>query len=162
MKLVVSLEMFCGWMVIGSKDEVYVQHEFTPTTAADTNEHLANVAILAYHCDLVPGVLVRSLGQRMHGAHCIDSFHSLDNLFHQSLTAEHYAHLERVLKVGAPNRLVETSTLKNRKVFIDAGNHSSAWKQQQMLDDCANCDERNCHLVALPAWLKSFAPHLHI
>ena len=147
-----------GWL-LAAKTEPTFSMNLRPQQLRIPDERLANVTMLAYRCDLVPGVLVRALGQRMHGTHRIDSFHSMENLFRRSLTAEHFAHLERMLKVGAPNRLVETSSLSNRNAFIAAGNHGSAKKRHQMLDDCANRDERNRHSVALPAWLKSFAPH---
>ena len=150
-----------GW-ILAARTEPTFSMDLRPQQQKIPEERIANMALLAFRCDLVPGVLVRSLGQRMHGVHRVDSFHTLDNLFRKSLTAEHYQHLERVLKVGAPNRLVETSTLKNRNAFINAGNHSSARKRPQMLEDCANRDERSRHSIALPAWLKTFAPHLHV
>ena len=150
-----------GWL-LAAKMEPILSMELRPQQLQIPEERIANMALLAYRCDLVPGVLVRALGQRMHGTHRIDSFHTLDNLFRRSLTDEHYVHLERVLKVGAPNRLVETSTLQNRQAFIEAGNHSSARKRPQLLEDCANRDERSRHSIALPAWLKTFAPHLHV
>ena len=150
-----------GWL-LAAKTEPTFSMDLRPQQQSIPAARIANMALLAFRCDLTPGVLVRALGHRMHGTHRIDAFHLMDNMFRKSLTPEHYQHLERVLKVGAPNRLVESSSLKNRTAFIDAGNHSSARKRSQMLDDCANRDERSRHAIALPAWLKTFAPHLHV
>ena len=90
-----------GWL-LAAKMEPTFSTSLRPQQQQIPDERIDNMAMLAYCCDLVPSVLVRSLGQRMHGTHSIASFHTLYNLFCRSLTARHYAHLERVIKVGAP------------------------------------------------------------
>ena len=54
------------------------------------------------------------------------------------LTATHYEHLERILKVGTPHQLVEYKRLANHKAFLEAGNHGSTWQKLEVLGECAN------------------------
>ena len=121
---------------------------------------LAQLLMLAYRCDLTPGVLVRALGPALHGDHRAAALEQNRSLYQHILTPELFQHLQRVLQVGAPHRLVEHSSWENREAFISAGNHGSAQKGAALLDDCANKDERNLHALALPAWINRFIPHL--
>ena len=114
--------------------------------------------MLAYRCDLTPGVLVRALGPALHGDHRVAALEQNRSLYQHILTPELFQHLQRVLQVGAPHRLVEHSSWENREAFISAGNHGSAQKGAPLLDDCANKDERNLHALALPAWINRFIP----
>ena len=103
---------------------------------------------------------MRALGPALHGDHRIASLAANSSLFRKILTPELYQHLHRVLKIGAPHRLVEHGSWENREAFVAAGNHRSAKKGAQLLDDCANKDERSLHALALPAWANRFLPHL--
>ena len=121
---------------------------------------LAHLLMLAYRCDLTPGVLVRALGPALQGDHRVAALEYNSSLYRHILTPELFQHLQRVFKIGAPHRLVEHSTWSNREAFIQAGNHASAKNRAALLEGCANKDERNLHSLALPAWINRFVPHL--
>ena len=148
-----------GWFLASSTTpSLQVQHR--PQQKSLCQARLAHLLMLAFRCDLTPGVLVRALGPALHGDHRIASLAANSSLFRKILTPELYQHLHRVLKIGAPHRLVEHGSWENREAFVAAGNHRSAKKGAQLLDDCANKDERSLHALALPAWANRFLPHL--
>ena len=74
-------------------------------------------------CDLQPGVLLRALGEPVTGVHRLHCYSNTCSIFDRILSPQHRDHLERVLKLGAPRRLVEHSTARNRLAFVQAGNH---------------------------------------
>ena len=131
-------------------------------TLRPTQQRMAHMALLAFRCDLTPSTLVRALGRALQGIHRIELFGQQKSMMCQILTATHYEHLERILKVGAPHRLVEHSGLANHEAFLEAGNHGSARQKLEVLDKCANRDERELHTLALPTWLTAFTTHLHV
>ena len=119
-------------------------------------------ALLALRCDLTPGVLVRALGEPVTGAHRLECYANTCSIFDRILSPQHRDHLERVLKLGAPHRLVEHSTARNRQAFVRAGNHRTANDHSAVVEKCVNGDESKLHALALPVWLTNFTPHIHV
>ena len=148
-----------GWF-LASVTTPCLQMVHRPQQSSMCQARLAHLLMLAYRSDLTPGVFVRALGPALHGDHRVKSLEANNPLHRKILTPQLYSHLHRVLKIGAPHRLVEHGSWENREAFVAAGNHSSAKKGAKLLDDCANKDERSLHALALPAWVHRFVPHL--
>ena len=150
-----------GWLLAAQHTPTLVM-TLRPNQQQICQQRMAHMALLAFRCDLTPSTLVRALGRTLEGTHRIELFEQQKPMLCQILTATHFEHLERILKVGAPHRLVEHSGLKNHKAFLEAGNHGSARQKPEILDDCANRDERELHTLALPTWMTAFTTHLHV
>ena len=118
--------------------------------------------MLAMRCDLTPGVLVRALGHSVTGAHRLHCYNRSAGIFDRILTPQHRDHLQRVLELGAPHRLRESSSAANRAAFVNAGNHGSAKKNASVVEECINKDERQLHALALPIWCTNFTPNIHL
>ena len=75
------------------------------------------------------------MGRTLQGIDRIELFEQQKSMMCQILTATHYEHLEHILKVSAPHRLVEHSGLANHKAFLEAGNRGPAWQKPEVLDE---------------------------
>ena len=150
-----------GWLLAAQHTPSLVM-TLRPDQQTISQQRMAHMSLLAFRCDLTPSTLVRALGTSLHGIHRIELFEQQKTMLQQILTPTHYEHLERVLKVGAPHRLVEHSNAENHRAFLEAGNHGSARQKAEVLDDCANRDERELHTLALPTWMTAFVANLHV
>ena len=150
-----------GWLLAAQHTPTLVM-TLRPTQKSICQQRMAHMALLAFRCDLTPSTLVRALGTMLHGIHHIELFEQQKTMLCQILTATHYEHLERILKVGAPIRLVEHSRPANHKVFLEAGNHGSARQKSEVLNKCFNHDKREQHTLSLPTWLTAFITNLHV
>ena len=150
-----------AWL-LASVHEPVLDPVWRSTQLAIPQERVANMALLALQCDLVPGTLVRALGASFSSEHRARLWQALAPLLGKILTPEHQRQMERNVTVGAPERLVYDASTAHRKAFFDAGNHQSARIHINVVEKCVNKDEKNNHSVALPLWLSSFTPHVHV
>ena len=150
-----------GWFLAAQHTPSLVM-KLRPTQQRICQQRMAHMALLAFRCNLTPSTLVRALGKTLHGTHHVDLFEQQKTMICQILTTAHYEHLERILKVGAPHRLVEHSGLANHKAFLEAGNHGSARQKSEVLNKRANCGKRKLHTLALHMWLTAFTTNLHV
>jgi len=78
------------------------------------------------------------------------------------LSPHEFEELERVFKVGSPNKLVATSSRENFLTYWRYGNHSTLEKNMEKVRKVMNKEDRNCYLIPLPCWMTRFIPHLHV
>ena len=80
--------------------------------------------------------------------------------FEPVLDPNHLQQLSRVLRSGAPAKLVTHFSDKNRQAYRAFGNHKSA-SDTVLLEKAVNKDERNCFAYVVPLYLEPFMPHVH-
>ena len=70
--------------------------------------------------------------------------------------------LQRLLVVGAPNKMNATSSHQNFLDFFRYGNHSSISKDIEKTLKTMNKEDKNQYLITLPSWIARFIRHLHL
>lgn len=133
---------------------------YCPDRSSFSHDRAANLLLLAIRCDLNIGTLVRALYPAGCTAHSHASFHRLQHILEKLVTADHFRHLQRLLAVGAPSRLVAELRWEERLAHLSYGNHPGGRANPQKLDACLLKDERNNHSISLPSWSVAFLPNV--
>ena len=70
--------------------------------------------------------------------------------------------LQRLYKIGAPNKLNASSSHQNFLEFFRYGNHSSILKNTEKTSKAMNKEDRNQFVITLPSWITRFIKNLHL
>ena len=77
------------------------------------------------------------------------------------LPKEDYLDLKRCYEVGSPNKLVAEVSRDNSMLYLQKGNHPNMAQNPEIVQETMNKEEKNCHVLPLPAWLMRFLPGAH-
>eukprot|EP00957_Ditylum_brightwellii_P089359 6803796-Ditylum_brightwellii.AAC.1 len=75
------------------------------------------------------------------------------NQLRSVLSAHEFEELERVFRVGSPNKLVATSSRENALTYWQYGNHPTLEKNIEKVRKIMNKEDKNCYLIPLPCWM---------
>eukprot|EP00957_Ditylum_brightwellii_P210646 15365213-Ditylum_brightwellii.AAC.1 len=90
-----------------------------------------------------------------------DVYYILNNI-QSNLPPETFAEVERVFKVGSPNKLVAISTREKILTYQRYGNHSTLEKSMEKVRKVMDKEDRNCYCTPFPCWVTRFIPHIHV
>ena len=85
---------------------------------------------------------------------------TVDTLRHYNVSEDLIQHYIRVMTVGCPNKMVFETSRHNAMKYWRGGNNPSIKRKLDQVMNTMNKEERNNFVIALPAWLWRFTPHL--
>lgn len=106
-----------------------------------------------------PGSLVRYCGNEFTAAHR-DPDEILASVKGHISDAD-YAQMERILREGCPSKFNKFYSKANKIKMMERGNCTSVDSNQDVVASTMNKEDRNSHLITLPAIICRFCPYAH-
>ena len=116
---------------------------------------------VTFHYEMDIPTAIRFLGNNYTGEY--KNSENIMKTLKQSKCDEEVVHdLQRLYKIGAPNKLNASSSYQRFLEFFRYGNHSSILKNKDKTSKAMNKEDRNQFIIPLPSWITRFIKNLHL